>query len=132
MEGVLGPVLIALIGTTAGIVATYLAARRLAQLGLGDSQLQVNKSLRELAETEKAKREIREEDLAEKVEGWERERVRLHEELLAMTRERDRYRDQADDCDRRLTNAYVEMRQTGRLTDRRKQARTDEETGERP
>jgi hypothetical protein len=126
---VLGPVIVAVVTTVGAIAATWLAARRLSSLGLGDAQSQVNKSLRELAETEKAKRELLGEERAREHEAWAAERLAAAQALSAMTSDRDAYRREADDCDRRLNNAYAEMRATGRLTDRRSVPRGADEEG---
>lgn len=115
---VIGPILVAAVTTAGGILATWLAARRLSSLGLGDAQSQVNRSLRELAATERAKRELLEEQLAS-------ERA-AHEATRA---ERDRYRQEADDCDRRVNNLYSELRQRGRLEDRRGTPRPPRQEG---
>jgi hypothetical protein len=119
MESLLTPVLAAAITTAFGILLAWITARSLQKQGLGDTQQQVNKSLRELADVEQAKREIVEADRANDKADWDSERAATAASLAAMTAERDRYRTMADDCDRRLNNAYSEMRTTGRLTDRR-------------
>jgi len=49
------PIIIALIATLGPILALSFATRRLGKYGLGDTQLQVNESLKELTEIEKAK-----------------------------------------------------------------------------
>lgn len=112
MQDVLTPVLVAAATTLIGLVGAWFGARALQRLGLGDSQLQVNRSLRELAETWEAKYTI-------EVEAHERDKDEWAKERSTLTLERDHYRREADDCDRRLNNAYAEMRATGRLTDRR-------------
>lgn len=115
----LAPVFAAIAATIGGIVATGLASRRLSRLGLADSQLQVNKTLRELAEAAGAKAELLE------------ERLHAEQEAHATTRaERDRYRQEADDCDRRLAGVYAELRRTGHLEDRRRTPRAEREEGD--
>lgn len=95
MDGFL-PVVAAVITTVGTIIGGVLLTRRLQKLGLSNEQLQVNTTLRELAETEKAKREI--------VEG---EREALRERLT------DTQHD-LDDCTRQRDNAYAELRGVAR------------------
>jgi hypothetical protein len=86
------PIIAAVVTTVGTIVGGVLLTRRLSKLGLSTEQLQVNRTLRELAETEKAKREI-----------VEQERDALKARLT------DTQHD-LDDCARQRDNAYSELR----------------------
>lgn len=116
MGDVLGPVIVAAVTSMVALVGALLGARQMQKMGLGDAATTVNKNLRELADTERAKRELADEE-------HDRDAIEWRQQLEAMTADRDRYRAMADDCDRRLNNAYAEMRATGRLTDRRSHLR---------
>lgn len=122
MNEVLVPVFVAAATSAVGLGFAWLGARALQRLGLGDAQQTVNKSLRELAETEKAKRELAEEEHTRAREAWATERA-------ALVLERDHYQREADDAVRRLDMAYAEMRATGRLTDRRRLPRDEPRSG---
>lgn len=111
------PVLVAAVTSIIGLGFAYLGARALQRLGLGDAQQQVNRSLRELAETEKAKRQIADEEHEKARDAWATERAQL-------VMERDHYRREADDAVRRENLAYAEARATGKLTDRRRVPRS--------
>lgn len=94
------PIVAAVVTTVGTIIGGVFLTRRLAKLGLTTEQLQVNKTLRELAEVETQKRKLIEEDLA-------RTRLVLEDKL------KDTQHD-LDDCERQLSDARAELRQVAR------------------
>lgn len=86
------PIVAAVVSTVGALWAGSVVTRRLSKFGLSTEQLTVQKTLRELAEVERAKRELLESD-----------NVSLRERL------RDTQHD-LDDCARQRDNAYSELR----------------------
>lgn len=98
--GDFGPVVAAIITTAGAILVASITASRLRKPGLGNNtQIELNRNLRELAETEKVKGQL-----------WHE---KFDAEVLAHSRtrqQRDQAQYDADTCQRRLDNAYADMR----------------------
>lgn len=86
------PIIAAVVSTVGALWAGYQATKRLSKFGLSTEQLQVSKTLRELAEVERAKRALLEEDIATL-----RQRLRDTQHAL-------------DDCSRQRDDVYAELR----------------------
>lgn len=89
------PIIIALIATLGPVLLLVLTTRNLRKFGLGDTQLQVNQSLRELAAVEEAKAVIWEEKY--------REELLAHEETK---RKLELTQHDADECQRQLRDCF--------------------------
>lgn len=105
MLGDLTPVIVAVITTAGTIFGISFGARRLRALGLGDAQVQVNATLRELADTERAKALIWQQKYADEVAAHD-----------ATKRKLELAQHDGDVAERRLDQAYEDLRKTGRTT----------------
>lgn len=89
------PIIVAIITTAGTIAGIAFGARRLGKLGLGDAQLQVNTSLRQLSETATAERDIWKSKYADEVASHAQTI-----ETLRLTRF------DVDECQRQLRNCW--------------------------
>lgn len=112
--GDFGPVFIAVVSTAGTILAAAFGARRLGKLGLGPDQLQVNATLRELADVATAKAKIWEERYNAEVTARKADQaLAVSDKTLVVDRLRLTQHD-LDDCVRQRDNLYSELRTRAR------------------
>lgn len=112
--GDFGPVIVAVVATLGALFTGWLAARRLSRLGLGDTQLQVNTSLRELAEVERAKAAIWKDKYDQEVLARGADSALAVSDKAAVVSQLRLTQHDLDDCQRQRDDLYSELRLTTR------------------
>lgn len=109
MDG-FAPILVAIITTAGTIAGIALGARRLGKLGLGDAQLQVNQTLRELVDVTSAKADIWKEKYDQEVLAHAADRALAVSDKQVLVEKLRLTQHDLDDCERQKDGLYSELR----------------------